>query len=137
MFKINNLKIVNEPLFKVLLLLNQMFLLSKERLSKQMLLLKKQTTMTILDNSDCGETYESTYKNACELLKTLFFKHLRNYEHPRHASVAKVKPHIPILKWRTKINHIDSEVFTMIHMESYMGEAASKWDVGLCEESES
>lgn len=26
--------------------------------------------------------------------------------------------------------------FHMIHMEYYMGEATSKWDVGLCEESE-
>ena len=24
----------------------------------------------------------------------------------------------------------------MIHLESYTGEATSKWDVGLCEESE-
>ncbi|PWA70009.1 hypothetical protein CTI12_AA293640 [Artemisia annua] len=34
------------------------------------------------------------------------------------------------------MNHIECGVFAMIHIESYIGQAASKWDVGLCAESE-
>ena len=34
------------------------------------------------------------------------------------------------------MNHVDCAVFAMIHMESYMGQTAPKWDVGLCAESE-
>ncbi|PWA88119.1 hypothetical protein CTI12_AA123170 [Artemisia annua] len=68
-------------------------------------------------------------------LKKLFSRYLSYFKHPKHASVAKVKPRCPKLKWRTQMNHIDCGVFAMIHMESYMGQAASKWDVGLCAES--
>ena len=34
------------------------------------------------------------------------------------------------------MNHVDCAIFTMIHMESYIGEPAAKWDVGLCVENE-
>ncbi|PWA23268.1 hypothetical protein CTI12_AA629150 [Artemisia annua] len=33
-------------------------------------------------------------------------------------------------------NHVDCGVFAMIYMESYVGDSVSKWDVGLCPESE-
>ena len=61
---------------------------------------------------------------------------MKDHKHPKHAAVAKAKPRILKLKWRTKMNHVDCGIFTMIHMESYMGQAASKWDVGLCSESD-
>ncbi|GJZ36193.1 hypothetical protein Tco_0582010 [Tanacetum coccineum] len=62
--------------------------------------IKKQSSMIILDNSDCGETYNSKYKVVCETLKKFFSRHLKNYNHPKHAALAKVKERIPKLKWR-------------------------------------
>ncbi|GJY08488.1 hypothetical protein Tco_0375542 [Tanacetum coccineum] len=59
---------------------------------------KLKGMMIILNNSDCGETYNSKYKDACELL--IFFP--------------------------------NCGVFAMIHMESYIGEPVTRWDVGLC-----
>nr|GEY07829.1 hypothetical protein [Tanacetum cinerariifolium] len=47
----------------------------------------------------------------------------------------RLKPRIPKLKWRTSKNFHDCEVFTMLHMESFNGETASKWDCGLSVES--
>ncbi|PWA86068.1 ulp1 protease family, C-terminal catalytic domain-containing protein [Artemisia annua] len=67
-------------------------------------LTKKITTMTILDNSDCGATYAEKYEDTCELLKTLFARHLEMYGHKKHASIRKVKPRIASLKWKTKNN---------------------------------
>ena len=61
---------------------------------------------------------------------------MRLYQHPKHAAVAKVRPRTPKLKWRTNKNHVDCAIFTMIHMESYIGEPVAKWDVGLCVENE-
>ncbi|GKA90401.1 ulp1 protease family, C-terminal catalytic domain-containing protein, partial [Tanacetum coccineum] len=95
----------------------------------------KVTSMTILDNSDSGATYDSKYKEACEVLKKLFARHLKLYGHKRHASVGNLKEKIPKLKWKTKANFRDCGIFTMLHMESYIGETAKAWDCGLVAES--
>ncbi|GKD01272.1 ulp1 protease family, C-terminal catalytic domain-containing protein, partial [Tanacetum coccineum] len=95
----------------------------------------KKGLMIILDNSDCGETYTSKYKDACELLKKFFSRYLSENNHPLNEKVAKVKARIPKLKWSTTKNHVDCGVFLMIHMESYIGEPAARWNVGLCTES--
>ncbi|GJU08363.1 ulp1 protease family, C-terminal catalytic domain-containing protein [Tanacetum coccineum] len=95
----------------------------------------KKGLMIILDNSDCGETYTSKYKDACELQKKFFSRYLSENNHPLHEKVAKVKARIPKLKWSTTKNHVDCGVFLMIHMESYIGEPAARWNVGLCTES--
>ncbi|GJS02271.1 reverse transcriptase domain-containing protein [Tanacetum coccineum] len=95
----------------------------------------KKGSMIILDNSDYGETYTSKYKDACELLKKFFSRYLSENNHPSHEKVAKVKARIPKLKLSTTKNHVDCGVFLMIHMESYIGEPAASWNVGLCAES--
>ncbi|GKA90229.1 ulp1 protease family, C-terminal catalytic domain-containing protein [Tanacetum coccineum] len=66
--------------------------------------LKSPSAMIILDNSDCGETYNSKYKAVCE----------------------------PLLKWNTTKNHSNYGVFTMIHLEHYFGKPVGQWDFGLC-----
>ncbi|GJY83643.1 ulp1 protease family, C-terminal catalytic domain-containing protein [Tanacetum coccineum] len=78
------------------------------------------TSMTILDNMDSGATYDSKYKQPCDLLKKLFASHLRLYGHERHSKIGRLKARIPKLKWKTKANVKDCGIFTMLHMESYM-----------------
>ncbi|GKB49961.1 hypothetical protein Tco_0900714 [Tanacetum coccineum] len=63
------------------------------------------------------------------------FWYLCENNHPLHDKVAKVKPRIPKLKWRTTKNHVDCGVFLMIHMKSYIGEPVARWDVGMCTKS--
>nr|GEX96354.1 hypothetical protein [Tanacetum cinerariifolium] len=75
--------------------------------------IKKPKTIVILDNSDSGYTYASKYKEACDPLN-----------HSSYEAVAKMRPFIPKLKWRTSNNHVDCGVFAMIHMENYVGDAA-------------
>ncbi|GJY77358.1 hypothetical protein Tco_0482474 [Tanacetum coccineum] len=91
--------------------------------------------MTILDNMDSGATYDSKYKQPCDLLKKLFASHLRLYGHERHSKIGRLKARIPKLKWKTKANVKDCGIFTMLHMESYMGQTAKTWDCGLVAES--
>ncbi|GJY74454.1 ulp1 protease family, C-terminal catalytic domain-containing protein [Tanacetum coccineum] len=98
--------------------------------------IKKQAAMIILDNSDCGETYSLKYKAVCEPLKKFFARHLKNYNHPKHVFVAKLKHRIPKLKWSITKNHSDCRVFTMIHLKSYVGKPVAQWDVGLCAKSD-
>ncbi|GJU28712.1 ulp1 protease family, C-terminal catalytic domain-containing protein [Tanacetum coccineum] len=92
--------------------------------------------MVILDNSDSGYTYASKYKEACDPLKKLFSRYLKEQNHSSHEAVAKMRPFIPKLKWRTSNNHVDCGVFAMIHMENYVGDAPKNWEFGLCEESD-
>ncbi|GKC46837.1 hypothetical protein Tco_1064559 [Tanacetum coccineum] len=94
----------------------------------------KPKTMAILDNSDSGYTYASKYKEACDPLKKLFSRYLKEQNHSSHEAVAKMRPFIPKLKWRTSNNHVVCRVFAMIHMENYVGDAAKNWEFGLCEE---
>nr|GEZ83000.1 peptidase C48, SUMO/sentrin/Ubl1 [Tanacetum cinerariifolium] len=63
-------------------------------------------------------------------------KYLKKQNHSSHEAVAKMRPFIPKLKWRTSNNHVDCGVFAMIHMENYVGDAAKNWEFGLCEESD-
>ena len=65
----------------------------------------------------------------------MFARHLKLHHHKRSGSIKKLIPKMPRLKWSTKSNYIDCGVFVMLHMESYMGEAPSKWDCGLVAES--
>ncbi|GJT48307.1 ulp1 protease family, C-terminal catalytic domain-containing protein [Tanacetum coccineum] len=67
-------------------------------------------------------------------LKKFFARHLKNYNHPKHISVAKLKHRIPKLKWSTTKNHLDCGVFTMIHLEHYFGKPVEQWDFSLCAE---
>nr|GEZ17518.1 hypothetical protein [Tanacetum cinerariifolium] len=52
-------------------------------------------------------------------LKKLFSRYLKEQNHSSHEAVAKMRPFIPKLKWRTSNNHVDCGVFAMIHMENY------------------
>nr|GEU48854.1 ulp1 protease family, C-terminal catalytic domain-containing protein [Tanacetum cinerariifolium] len=81
--------------------------------------IKKPKTMVILDNSDSGYGYASKYKEACDPLKKLFSRYLKEQNHSSHEAVAKMRQFILMLKWRTSNNHVDCGVFAMIHMENY------------------
>nr|GFA64224.1 hypothetical protein [Tanacetum cinerariifolium] len=63
--------------------------------------------MAILDNSDSGYTYASKYKEDCDPLKKLFSRYLKEQNHISHEAIAKMRPFIPKLKWRTSNNHVD------------------------------
>ncbi|GJU90547.1 ulp1 protease family, C-terminal catalytic domain-containing protein [Tanacetum coccineum] len=97
--------------------------------------LTKTTSMTILDNSDSRATYDSKYKQACDLLKKLFTRHLKLYRNQKHSKIQRLKAKILKMKWKTKTNFRDYSIFTMLHMESYSGQTASTWDCGLVSES--
>ena len=65
----------------------------------------------------------------------MFARHLKLHRHKRYAGIKKLNARIPRLKWSTSSNYRDCGVFARLHMESYMGEAPSKWDCGLVAES--
>nr|GEZ26057.1 hypothetical protein [Tanacetum cinerariifolium] len=51
--------------------------------------------------------------------RVFFTQYLKEQNHSSHEAVAKMRPLILKLKWRTFNNHVDCGVFAMIHMENY------------------
>ncbi|GJX60660.1 RNA-directed DNA polymerase, eukaryota [Tanacetum coccineum] len=84
-----------------------------------------------LEGLTCPASYDSKYKQVCDLLKKLFARHLKLYGHIRLSKIAKVKQTIPKLKWNTKANFHDCGIFTMLYMETFNGRPAANWDCGL------
>ncbi|GJX92541.1 hypothetical protein Tco_0345867 [Tanacetum coccineum] len=52
-------------------------------------------------------TYASKYKEACDPLKKLFSRYLKEQNHSSHEAVTNMRPFILKLKWRTSNNHVD------------------------------
>ncbi|GJU32124.1 hypothetical protein Tco_1175713 [Tanacetum coccineum] len=56
--------------------------------------------------------------------------------HPCVDKLRKQKPaKVLKFKWRTEKNKIDSGLYTMMHMELYQGESATKWKTDIVEEN--
>ncbi|GJW25706.1 peptidase C48, SUMO/sentrin/Ubl1 [Tanacetum coccineum] len=88
----------------------------------------------ILDNK---KDYDyNKYQEVFDLLKALFLKYLKKHQHPCVDKLTKEKPaKVLKLKWRTEKNKIDSGLYTMMHMELYQGESATKWKTDIVEEN--
>ncbi|PWA71630.1 ulp1 protease family, C-terminal catalytic domain-containing protein [Artemisia annua] len=61
----------------------------------------------------------------------LFLGYLAFVEHPKFYSLRKVVCKRLEMSWRTEDNCIDSGVFLMRHMETYMGSALKNWKCGF------
>ncbi|GJU35353.1 hypothetical protein Tco_1183707 [Tanacetum coccineum] len=83
-----------------------------------------------------GYVVERADRKAAKSEKKLFSRYLKKQNHSSHEAVAKMRPFIPKLKWRTSNNHVDCGVFAIIHMANYIGDAPKNWEFGLCEESD-
>ncbi|GKA95153.1 hypothetical protein Tco_0817191, partial [Tanacetum coccineum] len=81
---------------------------------------------------------EAVVKNKLSLSKSNVPTKLHKDKVDKEA-VADKAPNIILkvmsLKWKTKTNVKDCGIFTMLHMESYMGQTAKTWDCGLVAES--
>ncbi|PWA66729.1 Peptidase C48, SUMO/Sentrin/Ubl1 [Artemisia annua] len=97
----------------------------------------KKTAINILNNNrDEATSYAADYKDICDLLITLFSRYLEGVGHKKRHVVTTAVPYIPKFKCTTKKNIQDFGIFSIHHMEMYMGEPFSKWDYGLVEKLE-
>lgn len=83
----------------------------------------------------CDNSYFSL-NHFFNFQQSLFSKYLKSVGHGKYKTIKKVKPTVLKMKWRTKSNGVDCGIFTMLHMDSYMGDAVSRWDCGLDVESD-
>nr|GEV47577.1 hypothetical protein [Tanacetum cinerariifolium] len=66
--------------------------------------------------------------------RKVFIQYLYYVKHPKAKAIEKAKIKRMKISWRTTRNSTDCDVFTMLHMESYI-EAGGEWKCGLAKES--
>nr|GEU61229.1 ulp1 protease family, C-terminal catalytic domain-containing protein [Tanacetum cinerariifolium] len=66
--------------------------------------------------------------------RKVFVQYLYYVKHPKAEAIEKAKIKRMKMSWRTTRNSTDCGVFTMLHMESYIG-AEEEWKCGLAKES--
>ncbi|GJX09431.1 ulp1 protease family, C-terminal catalytic domain-containing protein [Tanacetum coccineum] len=71
------------------------------------------------------------YKGIPQAIKKVFVQYLYHVKHPKAEAIEKAKISRMNMKWRTTRNSTDCGVFTMFHMENYIGD----WICGLYKES--
>ena len=61
---------------------------------------------------------------------------MNKYSQTAGEVIQSLKPKQMKMRWMTEDNNVDCGVFTMLHMEKYMGQAEGKWDCELPLESD-
>ncbi|GJR34280.1 ulp1 protease family, C-terminal catalytic domain-containing protein [Tanacetum coccineum] len=86
----------------------------------------------LIDNSSNGtDNKNQRYKGIPQAIKKVFIQYLYHVKHPKAEAIEKAKISRMNMKWRTTRNSTDCGVFTMFHMENYIGD----WICGLDKES--
>ncbi|KAL8215732.1 hypothetical protein R6Q57_022569 [Mikania cordata] len=70
------------------------------------------------------------------LAKDVFANYLLSKDHPNTLKIYHLTSILLDLPWKTTKNRVDCGVFSMRHMETYMGGGVKKWMTGLHQESE-
>ncbi|MFS7914879.1 putative Ulp1 protease family catalytic domain, papain-like cysteine peptidase superfamily [Helianthus anomalus] len=98
----------------------------------------KHHRVDVLDNSAVEDklSIKDKYDGWVEKMHTAFANYLRLKKHLKH----KIMKWAPVVKqkmeWRTTPNVVDCGIFTMRHMETYMGHIVG-WTCGLTKEDAS
>ncbi|CAH1440401.1 unnamed protein product [Lactuca virosa] len=92
----------------------------------------KRVAFYIFDHIKRSGTIESAYGNIPRILKSFFCRYLNSVEHKKANVLLKKEVVVIKMKCQRNIVGVDCGIFLMRHMETYMGEAAHKWDCGLC-----
>nr|GEY45169.1 hypothetical protein [Tanacetum cinerariifolium] len=89
----------------------------------------------LIDDSANGKDHKNQkYKGIPQAIRKVFVQYLYYVKHPKAEAIKKAKIKRMKMSWRTTRNSTDCGVFTMLHMESYIG-AEGEWKCGLAKES--
>nr|KAJ0228084.1 hypothetical protein LSAT_V11C100007160 [Lactuca sativa] len=89
----------------------------------------------IIDNSKVDDPDGERYGQLPQIIKYYIVDYLKSQNHPKAEMFSHVMPHRLEMPWRTINNNIDCGVFTMRHMETYMGGSMKEFKAGFKNES--
>ncbi|KAJ9565459.1 hypothetical protein OSB04_001425 [Centaurea solstitialis] len=97
----------------------------------------KNPAVVILDNRrSTPKDYESMlklYNYVTDVLQILMTMHLKNVQHPAGNILDGIRQERLEMEWQTRSNYTDYGIFTMRHMECYMG-INRGWRIGITKE---
>ncbi|KAL8204344.1 hypothetical protein R6Q57_009967 [Mikania cordata] len=96
----------------------------------------KNSSFEVMDNKATGVIKLERYSHIPATMKDVFANYLLNKDHPNALKIYNLTPTLLDLPWKTTKNGVDCGVFSMRHMETYMGGGLKKWKTGLNPESE-
>nr|GEX43127.1 hypothetical protein [Tanacetum cinerariifolium] len=90
----------------------------------------------LIDNSANGTYHKNQkYKGRPQAIRKVFVQYLYYVKHQKAGAIEKAKIKRMKMSWKTTRNSTDCGVFTMLHMESYIGGVEGEWKCGLAKES--
>ncbi|CAI9296535.1 unnamed protein product [Lactuca saligna] len=95
----------------------------------------QQPEFVIVDNSKVDDPDGERYGQLPQIIKEYIVDYLKSHNHPKAEMFSHVMPHRLEMPWRTINNNIDCGVFTMRHMETYMGGSMNEFKAGFKNES--
>ncbi|CAI9302230.1 unnamed protein product [Lactuca saligna] len=95
----------------------------------------QQPEFVIVDNSKVDDPDGERYGQLPQIIKEYIVDYLKSQNHPKAEMFSHVMPHRLEMPWRTINNSIDCGVFTMRHMETYMGGSMNEFKAGFKNES--
>nr|GMD98918.1 uncharacterized protein LOC109162486 [Ipomoea batatas] len=96
----------------------------------------KNKRFDILDNSSSDSPRNEKYGDVPTTLKTMLAEYFHIKEDDAKSNLVKaLTPARLRMSWRDNSNKVDCGVFTMRHMETYMGKGTKGWDCGLEKEN--
>nr|GLL37358.1 uncharacterized protein LOC109155335 [Ipomoea trifida] len=96
----------------------------------------KNKRFDILDNSSSDSLGNEKYGDVPTTLKTMLAEYFHTKEDDAKSNLVKaLTPARLRMSWRDNSNKVDCGVFTMRHMETYMGKGTKGWDCGLEKEN--
>ncbi|KAI3759267.1 hypothetical protein L6452_06956 [Arctium lappa] len=96
----------------------------------------KTPSVEIIDSSARDGQIDDVYDYDVSILQTMMIRHLKLLAHCAGELLEGVEQKRLEMTWRTKNDRINSGVFLMRHMETYMGEAGRRWNAGLDKEGQ-
>ncbi|KAK1368375.1 hypothetical protein POM88_034467 [Heracleum sosnowskyi] len=88
----------------------------------------KNIAVEIIDNNKIGEAATSIYDSVPESLKDNFVDYMAKFNERKSRQLRNARIVRLQMKWRTNGINKDCRVFSMNHMETYMGNSLRNWD---------
>ncbi|KAL8205367.1 hypothetical protein R6Q57_008918, partial [Mikania cordata] len=97
----------------------------------------KNPAFEVIENMATGLIKLDRYSHIPAIMKYVFANYLLSKDHLNALKIYHLTPTLLDIQWKTTKNGVDCGVFSMMHMETYMGGGLKKWKTGLNQEFES
>ncbi|KAL8228645.1 hypothetical protein R6Q59_000552 [Mikania micrantha] len=96
----------------------------------------KNPTFEVIDKMATGVIKLERYSHIPTTMRDVFANYLLTQDHQSALKIHHLTPILVDLSWKITNNGVDCGIFSMRHIETYMGGGVKKWKTGLLQECE-